>query len=187
MDSNEEKLSGRRRRSSVTNATAQRSMTETTSKKFDESVDIACATWRESTPSRPDGPRRCRRFRTVPARASALWCSPREKAKEAQEAGADFVGDDDLVEKIKGGWLDFDKAVATPPMMAKVGKIGRVLGPRGLMPNPKSARSSFDIGQSRPRSRKRGKVDFRVERPGSCTRRSARAFSIEQLVDNAQS
>ena len=85
-----------------------------------------------------------------------------DKAKEAEAAGADFVGDDDLVEKIKGGWLDFDKCIATPPMMATVGKIGRVLGPRGLMPNPKSGSVTFDVGQAVSEA-KAGKVDFRVE------------------------
>ena len=109
-----------------------------------------------------------------------------EKAKEAQEAGADFVGDDDLVEKIKGGWLDFDKCIATPPMMATVGKIGRVLGPRGLMPNPKSGSVTFDVGQAVAEA-KAGKVDFRVEKAGIVHAGIGKvSFSIEQLVDNAQ-
>ena len=109
-----------------------------------------------------------------------------EKAKEAEAAGADFVGDDDLVEKIKGGWMDFDKCIATPPMMATVGKIGRVLGPRGLMPNPKSGSVTFDVGQAVAEA-KAGKVDFRVEKAGIVHAGIGKAsFTVDQLVANAQ-
>jgi len=109
-----------------------------------------------------------------------------DKAKEAEDAGADFVGDDDLCEKIKGGWLDFDKCIATPPMMATVGKIGRVLGPRGLMPNPKSGSVTFDIGQAVSEA-KAGKVDFRVEKVGIIHAGVGKvSFSVEHLVENAQ-
>jgi len=109
-----------------------------------------------------------------------------DKAKEAEEAGADFVGDDDLLEKIKGGWLDFDKCIATPPMMATVGKIGRVLGPRGLMPNPKSGSVTFDVGQAVSEA-KAGKVDFRVEKAGIIHAGIGKvSFSAEQLAANAQ-
>jgi large subunit ribosomal protein L1 len=109
-----------------------------------------------------------------------------DKAKEAEEAGADFVGDDDLLEKIKGGWLDFDKCIATPPMMATVGKIGRVLGPRGLMPNPKTGSVTFDVGQAVSEA-KAGKVDFRVEKAGIVHAGIGKAsFSVENLVENAQ-
>jgi len=89
-----------------------------------------------------------------------------EKAKEAQEAGADFVGSDDLVAKVQGGWLDFDKAVATPDMMGAVGKIGKILGPRGLMPNPKVGTVTFDVGKA-VRDLKGGKVEFKVEKSGT--------------------
>jgi len=88
-----------------------------------------------------------------------------EKEKEARDAGADFVGAEDLVTKIQEGWFDFDTAIATPDMMGVVGKIGKLLGPRGLMPNPKVGTVTFDIGRAVKES-KSGKVEFRVEKAG---------------------
>lgn len=88
-----------------------------------------------------------------------------EKAQEASAAGADFVGTDDLVAKIQGGWFDFDTAIATPDMMGSVGKIGRLLGPRGLMPNPKVGTVTFDIGRAVTEA-KSGKIEYRVEKAG---------------------
>ena len=88
-----------------------------------------------------------------------------EKEKEALDAGADFVGADDLVAKIQGGWFDFDTAIATPDMMGVVGKIGKLLGPRGLMPNPKVGTVTFEVGRAVKES-KAGKVEFRVEKAG---------------------
>ncbi len=88
-----------------------------------------------------------------------------EKEKEALDAGADFAGNDELIEKIKDGWLGFDKAVATPDMMGSVGKIGRILGPRGLMPNAKTGTVTFDVAKA-INELKAGKIDFRVEKAG---------------------
>ena len=88
-----------------------------------------------------------------------------EKEKEAMDAGADYAGGDEMVEKIKEGWLEFDKAVATPDMMGSVGKIGRILGPRGLMPNAKLGTVTFDVAKA-VSELKAGKIDFRVEKNG---------------------
>jgi len=107
-----------------------------------------------------------------------------EKEKEALEAGADVVGGDDLIEKIKGGWLDFDKAVATPDMMGSVGKIGKILGPRGLMPNPKVGTVTFDVAKA-VEELKAGKVEFRVEKAGIVHSPVGKvSFGAEKLKDN---
>lgn len=108
-----------------------------------------------------------------------------EKEKEAKEAGADFVGADDMVEKIKGGWLDFDKAVATPDMMGTVGKLGKILGPRGLMPNPKLGTVSFDVAKA-VKEIKAGKADFKVDKAGNVHMPIGKvSFTEDALVDNA--
>jgi large subunit ribosomal protein L1 len=110
-----------------------------------------------------------------------------EKEKEAQEAGADFVGNDDLLEKIKGGWLGFDKAVATPDMMGAVGRIGKILGPRGLMPNAKTGTVTFDLARA-VRDLKAGKIDFRVERAGIVHAPMGKvSFGVDKLLENLTS
>ncbi|RTZ97660.1 MAG: 50S ribosomal protein L1 [Deltaproteobacteria bacterium] len=107
-----------------------------------------------------------------------------EKEKEAVDAGADFVGNDDLVEKIKGGWFGFDKAVATPDVMGVVGKIGRLLGPRGLMPNAKTGTVTFDVTRA-VNELKSGKIDFRVEKAGIVHAPMGKvSFGVEKLAEN---
>lgn len=113
----------------------------------------------------------------------AVFCKS-EKEAEAKEAGADFVGAEDLVEKVQGGFLDFDKAVATPDMMAQVGKIGRVLGPRGLMPNAKTGTVTFDVKQA-VSELKAGKVEFRVDKAGVLHAPIGKvSFGAEKLLEN---
>jgi large subunit ribosomal protein L1 len=107
-----------------------------------------------------------------------------EKAQEATTAGADFVGADDLVEKIQGGWFDFDTAIATPDMMGTVGKIGRLLGPRSLMPNPKVGTVTFDIARAVEEA-KSGKVEYRVEKAGIIHAPVGKvSFDVENLRGN---
>ncbi len=107
-----------------------------------------------------------------------------EKAKEAEEAGADFVGGEELAEKIQNGWTDFDAVIATPDMMKVVGKLGRILGPRGLMPNPKLGSVTFDI-KNAVLSTKKGKVEYRADRFGIVHAIIGKIdFPDEQLIEN---
>jgi len=109
-----------------------------------------------------------------------------EKIKEAEDAGADFVGGDELVERINGGWMDFDAVVATPDMMRAVGRLGKVLGPRGLMPSPKAGTVTFDVSRAVAEI-KGGKVEFRVEKAGIVHGRvGKKSFSVEQLEANTK-
>lgn len=159
---------------------------ETARAKFDETVDIAIRLGVDprqadqnirGTVALPHG-----MGKTVRVLAFAKG----EKEREAQEAGADFIGSDELIKKISEGWLDFDKAVATPDMMAAVGRIGKILGPRGLMPNPKTGTVSLDIGKA-VREIKAGKLEFRVDKAGIVHVPVGRAsFSAEHLIDNAR-
>lgn len=107
-----------------------------------------------------------------------------EKEQEALDAGADFVGNDDLVEKIKEGWFGFDKAIATPDMMGTVGKIGKMLGPRGLMPNAKTGTVTFEIARA-VNELKAGKIDFRVEKAGIVHAPVGKvSFGVEKIIQN---
>jgi large subunit ribosomal protein L1 len=109
------------------------------------------------------------------------------KVAEAQEAGADFVGSDDMIEKINGGWMDFDVVVATPDMMGTVSKVGKVLGPRGLMPNPKLGTVTFDVKQA-IKDVKSGKAEFKTEKSGIVhTIVGKVSFGPQKLKDNLKS
>ncbi|HET8645339.1 MAG TPA: 50S ribosomal protein L1 [Vicinamibacteria bacterium] len=108
-----------------------------------------------------------------------------EKEKEARDAGADHVGAEDLVERIQGGWLEFERAIATPDVMGLVGRLGKVLGPRGLMPNPKTGTVTFEVGKA-VREFKGGKIEFRVEKAGIIHVPFGKAsFPAERLQENA--
>ena len=109
-----------------------------------------------------------------------------EKAREAEAAGADYVGSDELIAKIAGGWTDFDAAVATPDMMGKVGRLGKILGPRNLMPNPKTGTVTMDVAKA-VADIKGGKIDFRVDRNSNLHFIIGKAsFTAEQLEENFQ-
>ncbi len=152
--------------------------------KFDESVDIAVRLGVD--PRHAD--QMVRGAQVLPngsgKSARIVVFAKGEKEIEARDAGADFVGADDLAKKISDGWLDFDKAIATPDMMGVVGKLGRVLGPRGLMPNPKVGTVTFDIARA-VQEIKAGKVEFRVEKAGIVHVPVGRlSFSAEKLLEN---
>jgi large subunit ribosomal protein L1 len=107
-----------------------------------------------------------------------------EKEREAREAGADVIGAEDLVEKVQGGFMEFDTAIATPDLMGQVGRLGKVLGPRGLMPNPKLGTVTFDVTRA-VREAKAGKVEFRVDKAGNIhTPIGKRSFATQQLTEN---
>ncbi len=133
--------------------------------KFDESIDVAVKLGID--PKQSD--QQVRGAIALPhglgKAVRVLVFAKGPKEQEAKDAGADFVGSDDLVAKINGGWLDFDKAIATPDMMATVSKVAKVLGPRGLMPNPKVGTVTMNVGET-VKAEKRGKLDFRVDKAG---------------------
>lgn len=157
---------------------------ETARAKFDESVDMAIRLgvnpkhsdqMVRGTVVLPNG---------VGKSVKVLVFAKGEKEKEAREAGADIVGAEDLVEKITGGWTDFDKAIATPDMMGTVGKLGKILGPRGLMPNPKVGTVTFDVGRA-VRELKAGRVEFKVEKTGIVHATVGKiSFEPERLKEN---
>jgi len=157
---------------------------ETASSKFDETVETAVALG--VNPRHAD--QMVRGAVVLPhglgKTVRVLVFAKGEKEKEALEAGADFVGADDLIERIKGGWLDFDKAVATPDLMGQVGRIGKVLGPRGLMPNVKVGTVTFEVGKA-VKDLKGGKVEFRVDRGGVVHAPVGKAsFGADKLLQN---
>jgi large subunit ribosomal protein L1 len=130
--------------------------------KFDETVELSVKLNLKKSQSVRDTVVMPNQFKGE--KKSLVFCKP-EKEKEAQEAGAAFVGADDLVEKVKGGWTDFDVAVATPDMMKEVGKLGMVLGRKGLMPNPKTGTVTFDL-KATLAELKKGRVEFRADKTG---------------------
>jgi large subunit ribosomal protein L1 len=165
---------------------AVRFVKETAYAKFDETVDLAVNLGIDPRKSEqmvrgtvvlPHG---------IGKKVRVLVFAKGEKEKEAIDAGADFVGAEDFVEKISKGWLDFDKAVATPDIMGVVGKLGKILGPRGLMPNPKLGTVTFDIAKA-VKEIKAGKVEYKAEKAGIIHIPIGKAsFDNEKLIDNAR-
>src|SRR3982751_610100 len=154
--------------------------------KFDETVELTM--WLGVDPRKADQlvrgtvvlPHGLGRSKTV------LVIAQGDKQREAQEAGADFVGGDDMVDKIKGGWLDFDAVIATPDMMRSVGQLGKVLGPRGLMPNPKTGTVTFDV-RTAVQETKAGKVEYRVDKTGVIHVPVGKvSFDTEKIQENAR-
>ncbi|HCK68637.1 MAG TPA: 50S ribosomal protein L1 [Nitrospina sp.] len=157
------------------------------SEKFDESVDVAIRL--SVDPRKAD--QNIRGSVVLPKgtgkKFRVLVFAKGEKEKEARDAGAEAVGGDDLVKKIQEGWMEFDRVVATPDMMGQVGKLGKILGPRGLMPNPKTGTVTFDVKQA-VESIQAGKVDYRVDKAGIVHASLGRAsFSVEALEENFHS
>lgn len=153
--------------------------------KFDESVDLALRLGVD--PKRSD--QMVRGTASLPhgtgKKVRVLVFARGDKEQEARQAGADYVGADDLMEKIKGGWMEFDCAIATPDLMASVGKLGKQLGPRGLMPNPKTGTVTFEVGKAVSDIRK-GRVEFKVEKAGIVQVPIGKvSFDAAKLYDNA--
>ena len=159
---------------------------EATYTKFDETVDLAVKLGIDPRKSEqmvrgtvvlPHG---------IGKKVRVLVFAKGEKEREALEAGADFVGAEDLVDKISKGWLDFDKSVATPDVMGVVGKLGKILGPRGLMPNPKLGTVTFDIART-VKEIKAGKVEYKAEKAGIVHVPIGKvSFDTEKLLENAR-
>lgn len=159
-------------------------LTELPKPKFDQTVDVAIRL--NVDPKQAD--QMVRGAVTLPhglgKTAKVVVFAKGEKASEAQNAGADAVGSDDLVEKINGGWTDFSAVVATPDMMGVVSKLGKVLGPRGLMPNPKTGTVTFDVGKA-VTELKKGRAEFRVEKAGIIHAPVGKiSFGAQKLAEN---
>lgn len=155
--------------------------------KFDETVELTM--WLGVDPRKADQlvrgtvvlPHGLGRSKTV------LVIAQGDKIKEAEEAGADFVGGEDMVDKIKGGWLDFDAVIATPDMMRSVGQLGKLLGPRGLMPNPKTGTVTVDV-KTAVEETKAGKVEYRVDKTGVIHVPVGKvSFESDKIQENARS
>ncbi len=161
-------------------------LTETAPAKFDEGVDVAVRLGVD--PKKPD--QMVRGTVVLPhgtgKSVRVLVFAKGEKEQEAREAGADFVGAEDMIEKINKGWLDFEKVVATPDIMGVVGRLGKVLGPRGLMPNPKLGTVTFDVAKA-VKEIKAGKVEYKTEKAGVIHVPIGKvSFDAKKLIDNAK-
>jgi large subunit ribosomal protein L1 len=159
---------------------------QTATAKFDETVEVAVRLGVD--PKKQD--QQVRGAVVLPhgtgKTARVLVFAKGDKAKEAEAAGADFVGDDDLIQKISSGWFDFDVVVATPDMMGSVGRLGRVLGPKGLMPNPKTGTVTFDVSRA-IQEIKAGKIEYRLDKAGIVHVPIGKAsFEAEKLLGNFQ-
>lgn len=163
---------------------AMRLVKETANAKFDETVEVAVRLGIDAKKQDqavrgvvvlPHGTGKTRRV---------LVFAKGEKAQEAEKAGADYVGDQDLINRIQQGWFDFDVCVATPDMMSEVGKLGRLLGGKGLMPNPKAGTVTLDVGKA-VEEIKAGKIEFRMDKAGQIHAPIGKvSFSVEQLTEN---
>jgi len=152
--------------------------------KFDEMVDVAIRLGVDPKQTDQQVRGACPLPHGIGKTVRVVVFAKGEKQREATEAGADAVGADDLAEKIQGGWLEFDAAIATPDMMGVVGKLGKVLGPRGLMPNPKLGTVTFDVAKA-VKEVKAGKVEFRTDKAGIIHAPiGKRSFGRDKLKDN---
>ena len=159
-------------------------MRETAKAKFDETVEVSCRLGVD--PRKAD--QMVRGTVALPAgtgkKVRVLVLTKGEKAAEAQAAGADLVGADEYVEKIQGGWADVDAIVATPDMMGAIGRLGKILGPKGLMPNPKAGTVTQDIAKA-VKDLKAGKIEYRIDKTGNIHNGVGKmSFTNEQLLDN---
>jgi len=165
---------------------AVKKLKEVSSAKFDETVELTM--WLGVDPRKAD--QLVRGTLVLPhglgKTKKVLVIAQGDKIKEAEEAGADLVGGQDMVDKIKGGWLDFDAVIATPDMMRLVGGLGKVLGPRGLMPNPKTGTVTFDV-KTAVKETKAGKVEYRVDKTGVIhTGVGKVSFDENKIVENTR-